>query len=167
MPRHVLAAATAWPLVVAAVVLELVPPVNVRAAANAAASAAFCVWVLATITMPRSIARAMKPSRATMEMATYGKTTPRRALISARIRIVVSLSLASVSVQLASLDITAVPVNLTVEGMKSKGREQRSKLGLDLNHDARPESSVVPVAVGRRCRARCRVYLHNHHVGRD
>ena len=50
--------------------MEEAPPVNERAPANAAASAAFCACVLATITMPRSIARAMKPHRAKAETAT-------------------------------------------------------------------------------------------------
>src|SRR5271166_786329 len=143
VPSTVLAAATALPFAVALDVLGLAPPLNVRAPANAAASAAFCVVVLATITIPRSIARAMKPNKATMEMATYGKITPRRALVVTCIRIVFSLSL--------SIGFTqhhGGAMKIYARWQKSKSREKGSKLGIDLDHNGRPERRVVPVAVG-------------------
>src|SRR5271157_5373339 len=161
VPSTVLAAATALPFAVAWDVLGLAPPLNVRAPANTAASAAFCVWVLATITIPRSIARAMKPNRATIEMATYGKTTPRRALVLTCIRIILSLSL--------SIGFTqhhGGALKIYGRWQKPKSREKGSKLGIDLDHDGRLERRVVPDAVGRWRARRVRVYLNNHHVGR-
>src|SRR5712672_1736050 len=50
----------------------------VRAPAMAAESAAFWAWLRAMATMPMSMASASMPIRATVQMATSGRTAPRR-----------------------------------------------------------------------------------------
>jgi hypothetical protein len=53
-------------------------PLMLRTAAVAEESAAFWACVLATATMPMSMARATSPIRAIKQTATRGSTTPRR-----------------------------------------------------------------------------------------
>src|SRR5437763_16706230 len=83
----------------------LASPVMVRAPAMAEASAAFWHWLRATATMPRSMARATRPIRATVMNATSGSTDPRRWCRLGCHNMLV-LSLGGWLVQLASLYVS-------------------------------------------------------------